>query len=322
MTLNTKFMGIELSSPVIVGSSTLTNSTDNLKKAEDYGAGAVVIKSLFEEQILEDSGRNLSAKDIYKWYPEAVKDINDYSANLLIDHYLNLIEYAKRSIKIPIFASINCVSPFEWPQFAMKFEEAGADGIELNVAVSPADESSSGDDVIYNISTIISAVRANCTIPVSVKLSPFFSNINTALKSIDESGVDGLVLFNRFYTPNIDIDLISVSNESIISSPSEIANSLRWIALLSDKIKANIVGSGGIYDFSGIIQCILAGAYATQITSALMLNGLSYITDLNKEVAKWMESKEFNSIDDFRGLIAKNSYSKNLFKRVQYLRFD
>jgi len=322
MAINTKFMGIELSSPLIVGSSSLTNTTDNLKRAEDCGAGAVVIKSLFEEQILADSGRDLSKNIIHSWYPEAVKNINDYSENQLIEHYFNLIDFAKSNLQIPVFASVNCISSYEWPQFALKFEEAGADGIELNIAVSPADEASSGEDVISNITNIITAVRSNCSIPVAVKLSPFFTNLNTALKNIDETGVDGLVLFNRLFTPNIDIDSISVLSESNLSTVSDINTGLRWITLLSDRLKADMIGSGGIHDHKGVIQYILAGAKGVQVTSSLMLNGMDFITELNKGLGEWMNEKGFDSIEDFRGLISKDISNKNQFKRIQYLRFD
>ncbi len=322
MSINTKFMGIDLNSPIIVGSSILTNSSENLKKAEDYGAGALVIKSLFEEQILADSGRNLSEKDIYNWYPEAIRNLEGYSESDLIEHYLNLIEFVKKNLTIPVFASINCVSAFDWPQFAVKFEEAGVDAIELNIVVPPSDESSSGDDICLNISNIITSVREHCTIPVSVKLAPYFTNHNTALRQIDESGIDGLVLFNRLYTPDIDIDSISVVNNYRLSGSGDISTSLRWITLLSDLLKSDIAGSGGVKDYSDILKYLLAGAKAVQVTSCLIVNGLEYIKELNSGICEWMNSKNFESINDFRGLINQNPEFKKQFNRVQYLRFD
>jgi dihydroorotate dehydrogenase (fumarate) len=322
MSLKTKYMGIELSSPVIVGSSSLTNSTDNLKKAEDYGAGAVVIKSLFEEQILADSGRKLKDFEIYHWYPEAVMGIEGYSENDLIEHYLNLISFAKNNLKIPVFASVNCVSAFDWPQFAMKFEEVGADGIELNIVVSPADESSSGDEICLNISNIINAVRSNCTIPVSIKLAPYFTNLNTAIRQLDETGVDGMVLFNKLFSPDIDIDTISVVSDMQLNNTGEINTALRWISLLSGNLNADIVGSGGVRDFAGVIKYILAGAKAVQTTSSLLLNELEYISEINAGIENWMKEKGFNSIEHFRGLISNDTEAKKLFRRVQYLRFD
>lgn len=322
MSIKTKYMGLELSSPVIVGSSPLTNSSDNLKKAEDCGAGAVVIKSLFEEQILADSGRDISSHDYYLWYPEAVKGIKGYSENQLIEHYLNLINFSKSKLEIPVIASINCVSAYDWPQFALKFEEAGADALELNIAVSPDDELSNGEDVCQNISNIITAVRSNCTIPVSVKLAPFFTNLNTAIKQISETGVEGLVLFNRLYTPDIDIDTMTVASDVPLNSGADINTSLRWIALLSDKFKSDFAGSGGVCDYSGVIKYILAGAKAVQVTSTLMINGLEFISELNKGVENWMSEKGFNSIEDFRGVISRDLSSRKMMKRVQYLRFD
>lgn len=322
MSIKTKFMGIELTSPVVVGSSSLSNTKDNLMRAEDAGAGAIVIKSLFEEQILADSGRKLSGKNIYSWYPEAIKNIDDYSENQLIEHYFNLIDFGKINLGIPVFASINCVSSFEWPQFALKFEEAGAAGIELNIAVSPADEATSGDEVIINIAKIITAVRSNCSIPVSVKLSPFFTNLNTALRHIDDTGVDGLVLFNRLYTPNIDIDSLAVTSDSNLSSVNDINTALRWITLLSGKLRTDLAGSGGVHDYEGVIKYILAGASCVQVTSALMLNGIEYISELNKGLKEWMESKGFENIDNFRGLVGNDIENRNKFKKIQYLRFD
>ncbi|MFA7625401.1 MAG: dihydroorotate dehydrogenase-like protein [Candidatus Kapaibacterium sp.] len=322
MTLKTKYMGIELRSPIIVGSSSLTNTKDSIKKIEAAGAGAVVIKSLFEEQILADSGRNLKGTDVYNWYPEAIKNINEYSENALIEHYLNLIDYSKNNLNIPVFASINCVSRNEWPQFALKFEEAGADALELNIAVSPADEISSGDDVVENIIGIIKAVRANCTIPVAVKLSPYFTNMNTAISDFDNADVDGLVLFNRLFTPEIDVDSMSVSSNMQIRPVGDINNSLRWIILLSEKVKADIAGSGGIHDYTDVLRYILAGAQAVQCTSALLMNGVEYIGELIEGVKYWMDSKGFQSIDDFRGIVCRNENNKTLFKNVQYLRFE
>ncbi|MBX3045323.1 MAG: dihydroorotate dehydrogenase-like protein [Candidatus Kapabacteria bacterium] len=321
MNIKTKYMGLNLPGPVIVGSSSLTNSIDNMKKAEDAGAGAIVIKSLFEEQILTDSGRDISSRKLHSWYPEAVKGISNYSENQLIDHYLKLIEFGKTSLNIPILASINCISDYEWPQFASSFEEAGANAIELNISVSPAD-SSSGDEILLNIAKIISAVRDHCTIPVSVKLSPFFTNFNTALKQIDETGIEGLVLFNRLFTPNIDIESISVTGESNLSSTSDMNTSLRWISLLSDSLKADIAGSGGVHDSEGAIKYLLAGARAVQVTSAIMMNGFDYIGIINNGISKWMDEKGYTSIDEFCGLIAKDISSKNQFLKIQYLRFE
>ncbi len=322
MSIKTKYMGLELSSPVIAGSSPLTNSSDNLKKAEDCGAGAVVIKSLFEEQILADSGRDLSSNDYYHWYPEAVKGIKGYSESRLIEHFLNLINFSKSKLKIPVIASINCVSAFDWPQFALKFEEAGADALELNISVSPDDEISNGEVVCQNISNIITAVRSNCTIPVSVKLSPFFTNLNTAIKQISETGVEGLVLFNRLYTPDINIDTMAVSGDVPPNSGADINTSLRWIALLSDKIKSDFSGSGGVFDYSDVIKYILAGAKTVQVTSSLLINGLEFISELNKGVENWMSEKGFSSIEDFRGIVSRDLSSRIMMKRVQYLRFD
>jgi dihydroorotate dehydrogenase (fumarate) len=322
MAINSKFMGIELSSPIIVGSSSLTNSIDNLKRAEDFGAGAVVIKSLFEEQILNDSGKNLQSKELYKWYPEAIKNIANYSENDLIEHFLNLIKFAGKSLDIPVFASINCISPNDWPQFALKFEDAGADGIELNITVSPADINSTADEISSNIVNIITSVRSNCTIPVSVKLSPYFSNPNTAIRQIDDSGVDGIILFNKLFAPDIDIENIKVVSEVEFGSISDINNSLRWISLLSDKIKSDLVGSGGVRDYSAAVKYILAGAKAVQVTSALISNGIEYIKEINSGIENWMNNKGYNTIEEFRGLIAKDEAGKNLFNRVQYLRLD
>lgn len=319
MTLNTKYMGIELRSPIIAGSSPLTNSKENLKKASDFGIGAIVLKSIFEQQLLRDIKSNANQKNFQANYQESDVDSKDFSENNIIENFLNLIYYANSELKIPVIASINCISNNVWPQFALKFEEAGADAIELNISLSNYDKSHDGSFIINNIVEIVNSVRRNCTIPVSVKLPPFITNPFYDFNLIDETGVESIVLFNKLFSPQIDIDTLKLNAENS-NSFFDIENALRWTALLSNKLKCDIIGSGGVRDFSDAIKYILCGAKAVQVTSSFLNNGFEYIKVLNDGIENWMNEKGFNSINDFRGLISNNHENEVLFKQVQYLR--
>ncbi len=320
MNLKTTFLGLSVESPFIAASSGLTSSVDSVKKCADHGAGAVVLKSLFEEQIIADKKTLLRHDDMYFWYPEALEYVGKFSKEQGIGEYLKLIEKSKKAVNIPVVASINCVSPVEWPKFAAEIKNAGADGIELNIFIPPTDLKLTGYKIEETYLDIVRAVRKETDLPLAVKVGYFFTNIYRELFKLSNLEINSLVLFNRYYRPDIDIDKLSVITGNIYSSPVEITHSLRWIALLSPKVKCELIGATGIHDYTGVVKNILAGATAVQLCSALYRNGIEYLEVLHKDLEKWMKSKNYDDLKAFRGIISKKEENSAAFERVQFMK--
>lgn len=313
-------MGLLLNSPIIIGSSGLTNSVENVTDFEKRGAGAIILKSLFEEQIRHEIKNTLNKSDT-GLYPEAVDYITNYSKIKQVDEYLHLIRDCKAAVKIPIIASINCVTADEWITFASRIEEAGADALELNVFILPSDLIRSGVQNENTYFTILKEVKKNIKIPVALKISAYFSGLSNMVQKLSWSGVNGLVLFNRFITPDINIDKLEISTSNIFSTPKEMANTLRWVAILSDVIKTDIVASTGIHDGKALIKMILAGATAVQVASTLYKNGFGRINNMLTELEKWMEQHNYSSINEFKGKMSfKNSANPAAYLRVQFMK--
>jgi len=320
MDLKTRYMGLELKNPIIVSSSKLTSTIDNIRKCADQGAGAVVLKSLFEEQLLADAERLMDKDDKYFWYPEAVDFINQHSKDHGVKEYLALLEEAKRYTTIPIMASINCTSPNEWPKFAKTLENAGADGIELNIAIIPMIGNISSIEIEDTYIEIIREVKKQTNLPVSVKFGPLFTNPVNIVQRMDEAGADALVVFNRFYRPDINIHTETIVHNNILSAPEEMTQSLRWVSVLSDKVKCDVAANTGIHDGEGMIKQLLGGADAVQICSTLYSNGISYIDTMLQDLTNWMESRKYNSINDFKGKFARDNEHAAAFARVQFMK--
>jgi dihydroorotate dehydrogenase (fumarate) len=320
MDLSTTFMGIKIANPLIIASSGLTNSVDKIKACANNGAGAVVLKSLFEEQMV--TGRNLlyEQDDMYFWYPDAVEFVNTFAKEEGTGEYLKLIENAKKTVKIPVIASVNCVSPLEWPKFASEFEKAGADGIELNIFIPPTNINLTGYKIEETYVDIIHEVRKSVTIPIAVKVGFYFTSLYRMLYKISNMDVNSLVLFNRYYRPDIDIHTMRVVAQNVYSSPHEITLSLRWIALLYSKIRTELVAATGIHDYEGVVKQLLAGATAVQICSTLYKNGIEYIGTILKDLENWMKQKGYANLAAYRGLVAKNEENTAAFERVQFMR--
>jgi dihydroorotate dehydrogenase (fumarate) len=320
MDLKTRYMGLELKNPIIVSSSKLTSTIDNIRKCADQGAGAIVLKSLFEEQLLADAERLMDKDDKYFWYPEAVDFINQHSKDHGVKEYLALLEEAKRHTTIPIMASINCTSPNEWPKFAKTLENAGADGIELNIAIIPMIGNISSIEIEDTYIEIIREVKKQTNLPVSVKFGPLFTNPVNIVQRMDEAGADALVVFNRFYRPDINIHTETIVHNNILSAPEEMTQSLRWVSVLSDKVKCDVAANTGIHDGEGMIKQLLGGADAVQICSTLYSNGISYIDTMLQDLKNWMESRKYNSINDFKGKFARDNEHAAAFARVQFMK--
>lgn len=320
MDLSTTYMGLKLRNPLIVSSSRITSSVDDIKKCSDYGAGAIVLKSLFEEQFLANSNRLMDQDQKYFWYPEAIDFINEHSKDYGIKNYLKLIRDAKSVTNIPIIASVNCVTALEWPRYAKELEEAGADGIELNVFIVPKDEKIASLELEDLYVKVVEEVKKYVSIPVAIKIGPFFTNGFNMTNRLCQAGVDGIVVFNRFYRPDIDIDSEEISRPNYLSCPQEMGQPLRWVSLFSSRVKCDIAGNTGIHEGSGMIKMLLAGASAVQVCSTLYVNGLGYIDTMVNDLKKWMTWKGYNNIDEFKGKLTKKHENIAAFERVQFLK--
>ncbi|MCD4697810.1 MAG: dihydroorotate dehydrogenase-like protein [Bacteroidales bacterium] len=320
MDFSTEYMGLKLKNPIIVSSSKLTGDINNIKKCADVGAGAIVLRSLFEEQLIADSNALMDQDIKYFWFPEAIEHINKYSKEYGLNQTLDLIKEAKAYANIPIIASINCISAHEWPQFAKKLEDAGADAIELNIAIFPFDIYVSCGDIADKYIEIVEKVKKYVNIPVSVKMGSYFTNLLQIAHRMDRADVDGLVMFNRYYRPDIDIETEAIVRANILSSPLEVTRSLRWVALLSPQLNCDIAAGTGIHDYSGVVKQLLAGAAATQICSTLYNNGISYIDTILFDLGKWMQKHNYKSISEFQGKVANKEESSQKFERMQFLR--
>ena len=321
MSLSVKYLGLDLKNPIIIGSSGLTGSVDKIVKLEKNGAGAVVLKSLFEEQILMDMGR--SENQDYHYHTEAHDYARYYTKEKSTNDYLNLIKEAKESVNIPVIASINCVSNYEWSSFAKKIESAGADALEINVSMLPSDINVNSTENEKKYFDIISEVRKNIKIPIALKMSSYSAGLAQLIQKLSwTKNIDAFVLFNRYYSPDIDLDKMKIVSSNVLSSPAEISVSLRWIALLSNNIKLPLIATTGIHDSEGVVKQILAGAQAVQIVSTIYKNGNKYIDEIITGLENWMNKNNYSSLADFRGLLsydkAKDAAS---FERIQFMKY-
>ena len=319
MDLSTKYSGLSLKNPVVVASCGLTKNVDQIKKCEDAGAGAVVMKSLFEEQIREMSS---GLDESVAMHTEALDYIRaELDMQLGPREYIETIKKAKKEVSIPVIASINCYSSQWWTSYAQQIEAAGADALELNIYVMPFDSKISSYHLEDTYIEILQAVKEQVDIPVALKLSPYFTSFANLAEKLDNQGADALVLFNRFVQPEIDINKISSSIKPSFNDPIGFSTALRWIALLSGKLKLDLAASGNIRSAQDMIKQLLAGAAVIQIASVLYKDGLAKIAEMLNDLERWMKDKKFNSIDDFRGkLNQQNDPKSEAFVRAQYLK--
>jgi dihydroorotate dehydrogenase (fumarate) len=323
MNLSVNYLGLKLKSPVVVGSSSLTTSVANLKKIENSGAGAVVLKSIFEEEIYNEY-QSILEKEKDQEFPD-VRFLDYYDYKIKEDNvkkYLDLIKTAKSTVNIPVIASINCVSSWEWSFFAKKLEEAGADAIELNMFILPSDFTKTADEIEQTYLNIIAKIKEAVKIPIAVKLSYYFADLASFVKRVSESGVDGVVLFNRFFHPDFDIENFKIVPSNVLSRSSDLAISLRWMSILSGRMGCDLIASTGVHDGASVIKEILAGANAVQVVSSLYKNGIESVSDMLEEVKVWMDKHGFESLDDFRGKMSQvNSPNPAEYERVQFMRY-
>ena len=336
--LSTQYLGIKLKNPVIMGSSGMTGTIVGVKHAAENGAGAVVLKSIFEEQILHEMGSYLteSEKDhgnsFHKGYQsmlnereydyeEAYSYLAEHAKDLTLRKYLSFVEEAKKAVDIPIIASINCTTAYDWHYFARRIEEAGADALELNVYVLPSNtmKNSAENEKVYF--DIIEAVLKQVHIPVSLKMGYYFSGLATAAIELSKTGISGLVLFNRPFHPDIDINTLETQSRYMLSDPSEYSHVLRWIALLSGRVECPLIATTGIHTAETAIKQLLAGATAMEVVSAVYKHGYPVISEIVQGIEQWMDAKGYATINDFRGKMNQQSIKNPAeFERVQFMR--
>ncbi len=319
--LTTKYLGLDLKSPIIIGSSELNNSVERIKKHADAGAGAVVLKSLFEEQILMDIDAQ-RLNNMYNTYDAVEQQLGYYLKKHTVDNYLNLIKDTKAAIDIPVIASINCVSTVEWTDFAKNIENAGADALEVNMFILPSNAEEDSKTVEQKYLDIAEILTKTISIPVSLKISSYFSGLANFVQKLSYTDIKGLVLFNKFYTPAVDIEKEEIVSNSVFSNQEDNSMPLRWIGILNNRVNCDLASSTGVHTSKEIISNLLVGANAVQMVTSIFKNGDEHITKSLSELNDWMDKKGYKSIEDFRGKLSQQK-SKNpqLLERVQFMKY-
>jgi len=323
MDLTSKYLGMKLRNPLVVSASPISKEIDNIKKAEDAGAAAVVLYSLFEEQLI------LEQKEIFyhtTQHNEITPEASSYfpepdEYKLGPEEYLEHIAKAKSAVRIPIIASLNGKTEGGWTEYAKKMQQAGADAIELNIYNIPTDTELSSEAVENTYLNILKAVKSAVSIPVALKLSPFFTNMAYMAKRFDEVGADALVLFNRFYQPDINLNELEVHPSIDLSNSHDIKIPMRWIAILKDRIKADLAATSGVHIGEDVIKYLMVGANAVMMCSALLKNGVYYIKTVLDQMQSWMEAKEYESVAQMQGSMSQSKIGNPAnFERAQYMR--
>lgn len=318
--LTTQYMGLSLKNPVIAASSRITGTVEGVLKCEDAGAGAVVLKSLFEEQILFDSKKMMEGADT-EVYTDAFDFMSGMSQNYYIDQYLTLLEEAKKRASVPIIASINCVSSGVWIDYARRLETMGADALELNMFVLPSEASARAEDIEKVYLDTAKKITSALSIPVSMKIGPHFSALAGMVDTLGRQGIRGVVLFNRFFRPDIDIESMKFTAGEIFSDPKESVIPLQWIALLYGQVHTDLAASTGVHDYSAVVKNLLAGARAVQVCSALFQKGTEFIGELVSGLEDWMGRHDYASVCDMVGLLSQEKVDNPaVWERSQYIK--
>jgi dihydroorotate dehydrogenase (fumarate) len=321
--LTTKFLGLTLKSPIVASASPVCESLDSIRKLEDHGIGAIVLPSLFEEQLnLESMALDSDLSRGADEFPESLTFLPDLKTyNLGPGGYLELIRKAKASVSVPIIGSLNGVSEGGWINYARQIEQAGADAIELNIYSLITDPKRTSADVERGYAELVRAVKKSVRIPVAVKLSHFFSAIANLAKQLDDAGADGLVFFNRFYQPDLDIETQEVVPSLTLSRPTELLLRLHWVAIVFGHIKADLAITGGVHSAQDVLKSMMAGAKVAMMTSALLQNGVAHVETVRSEMTRWMEEHEYESIQQMCGSMSqRNVPDPAAFERANYVR--
>jgi dihydroorotate dehydrogenase (fumarate) len=323
MDLSTFYLGMKLKNPIVVSASPFSHSLDSMQKLEDSGASAIVMHSLFEEQIIHEE----EALEHYRTYgTESYAEAISYFPNASEYHldpeiYLELITKASAKLEIPVIASLNGITPGGWIEYAKKMADAGASALELNVYYIPTDGKMSGQEVEKRYSDILRLIRGTVKIPIAIKLSPFFSSISNVAQNLVKNGADGLVLFNRFYQPDIDLDELDVKPGVVLSDSYANRLPMRWIGILYGKVKASLAATSGIHTAEDVLKLTMVGSDATMMCSALLKNGPGHVTKVLKDLEKWMNEHEYESIEQMKGSLSHRSTAEpSAFERANYMK--
>lgn len=323
MDITTTYLGLKLNSPIVPSAGPLSQDISDIREMEDAGAGAVVLYSMFEEQIEHEaleldwhtSVHAESYAEATSYFPEP------FEYKLGPDEYLNHIRKAKEAVSIPVIASLNGKSLGGWTDYSKKMEQAGADAIELNIYLLPTDLNKPAAEIEKVYVDIVKAVKSAVKIPVAVKMHPFFSSTANMAAQLNNAGADGLVLFNRFYQPDIDLEKLDVVPNVILSTPMAMRLPLRWIAILYGKVKADMAATSGIYTEEDVLKMIMAGANVTMMLSSLLKFGVGHIADVTTRMKAWMEEHEYESIEQMRGSMSyMNVPDPAKFERANYMK--
>lgn len=323
MKLNTKYLGLELKNPVVPSASLLTEDISNLKKMEDFGAGAVVLGSLFEEQILkEEEAFDFFLSQGSESFYEAISYFPSSGAfKESTDGYLELIRKAKESLSIPVIASLNGISKGGWLKYAKLFEEAGASAIELNIYFIPTSFDKSGEEIERIYLDTVKSVREIVKLPIAVKLSPYFSNFANVAYRLKQEGADGLVLFNRFYQPDFDIENLEIKPQINFSTSASLNLSLRWIAILYGRLEVDFAATNGVHTAKDSVKAIMAGASVTQVCATLYKNGIDYLKTIVSGIEEIGNRKGYTSIEEMKGVLSQSKCgAREAFERANYIK--
>ena len=317
--LTTDYLGLELCSPLVVASSALSNRLENLEAAEGHGAGAVVLRSLFEEQL---EATNTELEEAAARHADSSPEARTYFPPQRVGphEYLSLVERAKKALDIPVIASLNCCAPGSWTGYAREIASAGADALEVNLYAVEADPEVSGAEVERRYLEVVRELRAAVKIPLAVKLSPYFTALAHVARQLEQAGAQGLVLFNRFLQPDLSLERLAPISVMSLSSPGEALLPLRWMGLLHGRTKAHLAASTGVYDAPGALKQILAGAQVVQLASALVKNGVPHLGKVLQGMEEWLDRQGHSSLADVRGTLSQKQISDpGAFERAQYV---
>jgi len=321
--ISTTYLGLKLRTPLVASASPLSQDIYNIRRLEDLGASAVVLYSLFEEQLQQEEAElehRLSAgtdsfAEATSFFPQPEE------FRLGPEGYLKHIDRAKKAVSIPIIASLNGSSVGGWTNYAKQIEQAGADALECNIYFVAADPEISSAEVEQRYLDIVAAVKSAVSIPVAVKISPFFSNMANMAKRFDEAGANALVLFNRFYQPDINIEELEIEPNVLLSTPQALRLPLTWIGILYGRVRANLAATSGVHGHEDVIKLLMVGADVTMLCSTLLRNGISHIRRIERGLVEWMEKHEYESVQQMKGSMSQNRCpDPSAFERAQYMK--
>jgi len=322
MNLSTTYLGLKLAHPLMPGASPLAADLDAVRRLEDAGAAAIVMHSLFEEQIAMEQAADLDHVDAHD---ESSAEARSYfprpdAYRLGPDDYLALIARIKAAVKVPVIASLNGVTQGGWLSYARQIQQAGADALELNVYYLPTDPTVTSEQVEVTAAEMVKEIKKSITIPVAVKLAPFYTSLPHFAQRLETAGVDGLVLFNRFYQPDIDVEELEAKRTLQYSTSAELNLRLQWLAILSGRLRPSLAVSGGVHTTTDVVKAVMAGAHAVQVVSALLQKGPGYLRQLREELSQWLEKHEYESLDQMRGSMnLVKSPDPTAYQRANYI---